>query len=85
MYNAILLGSSAALVLLISLAVLLCACTCCHFKKKKIITNESVDKPQDRIAPIHEEIPPKTMNFQETNIDFKTNVAYSTVKIRSYN
>jgi hypothetical protein len=76
-------GSSAALVLLLSLAVFLCTCTYCYFKKKRII-NESADKPQHSIAPIYEDIPPKTTNCQETNIDFKTNVAYSTVEIRSY-
>jgi hypothetical protein len=90
MYNAILfigVGSSAALVLLISLAVFLCTCTCCYFKKKRNINaNESADKPQDRISPIYEDIPPKTIiqNCQETDIDFETNAAYSTVKTMSY-
>ena len=72
------MGSSAALVLLISLTVLLCACACCYFKKKTIIiANESGDKPT---APIYEDVPPKRMNCQEIDIDFETNVAYSTVK-----
>ena len=76
-------GSSAALVLLISLTVLLCTCACCYFKKKTIIViNESGDKPQDNTctAPIYEDVPPKRMNCQETDIDFETNAAYSTVK-----
>ena len=39
---------------------------------------------QNNIAPIYyEDIPPKTMNCQETDIDTETNVAYSMVKIRS--
>ena len=62
-----------------SLTVLLCTCACCYFKKKMII-NESGDKPQDNAAPIYEDVPPKRMNCQETDIDFETNVAYSTVK-----
>ena len=77
------MGSSAALVLLASLAVLLCACACCYFKKKTIIVaNESGDnfKSQDSTAPIYEDVPPKRKNCQETDIDFETNVAYSTVK-----
>ena len=75
-------GSSAALVLLISLAVFLCICACCYFKKKTIIVvNESGDKPQDNTVPIYEHVLPKTVNCQETDIDFETNVAYSRVKI----
>ena len=77
-------GSSAALVLIISLTVLLCACACCYFKKKTIIVNEPGNKPQDNTAPIYEDVPPKRMNCQETDIDFETNVAYSTVKTMSY-
>ena len=64
-----------------SLTVLLCACACCYFKKKTIIANESGDKPT---APIYEDVLPKRMNCQETNIDFETNVAYSTAKTISY-
>ena len=74
-------GSSAALVLLMSLVVFLCICTRCYFKKKTNIINESGDKPQDNTAPIYEDVLPKTMNCQETDIDFETNVAYSRVKI----
>ena len=77
------MGSSAALVLLISLTSLLCVCACCYFKKKtNIIVNESGDKFQDNTctAPIYEDILPKRMNCQDTNIDIETNVAYSTVK-----
>ena len=75
------MGSLAALVLLASLAVLLCTCACCYFKKKtNIVANESGAKPQDNTAPIYEDVPPKRMNCQETDIDFETNVAYSTVK-----
>ena len=86
MYIFIGVGSSAALVLLISLTVLLCTCACCYFKKKTITVNESGDKPQDNTstAPIYEDVPPKRMNCQETDIDFETNVAYSTVKTISY-
>ena len=62
-----------------SLTVLLCICACCYFKKKTII-NESGDKPRDNTAPIYEDVPSKRMNCQETDIDFETNVAYSTVK-----
>ena len=68
-----------------SLTVLLCACACCYFKKKTIIiANESGDKPQDNTAPIYEDVPPKRINCQETDIDFETNIAYSTVKTVSY-
>ena len=84
MYIFIGVGSSAALALLISLTVLLCTCACCCFKKKTIIINESGDKPQDNTAPIYEDVPSKRMNCQETNIDFETNVAYSTAKTISY-
>ena len=75
--------SSAALVLLIGLAVFLCTCTCCYFKKKTNI-NESGDKPQDNTAPTYEDVLPKTMSCQETDIDVETNVAYSTLKIKPY-
>ena len=67
--------------MLISLTVFLCICTCCYFKKKTNIINESADKPQDNTIPIYEDVLPKTMNYQETDIDFETNVAYSSVKI----
>ena len=83
MYIFIGVGSSAALVLFMSLTVLLCACACCYFKKKMII-NASGDKPQDNAAPIYEDVPPERMNCQEADIDFQTNVAYSTVKTIPY-
>ena len=46
--------------------------------------NESGDKPQDNTAPTDEDVLPKTMNCQETDIDVETNVAYSTLKIKPY-
>ena len=76
-------GSSAALVVLMSLAGFLCTCACCYFKKKTIV-NESGDKPQGNTAPIYEDVLPKTMNCQETDIDVEINVAYSRVKIKPY-
>ena len=82
----ILIGAgSSALVLLLSLAVfLMIFCICCYSKQKQKQTlNDSTDKPQNGSVPIYEDILPKTINYQETNIDIETNVAYSTVKIRS--
>ena len=76
MYIFIGVDSSAALVLLVSLPVLPCACACCYFKKKTIIVSEFGDKPRDNTTPIYEDVPPKRMNYQETEIDFETNVAY---------
>ena len=85
----ILIGvGSSVLVLLLSLAAFVVSV--CYFKQRqtqKTINNSLNGFPhsQDNNASIlYEDIPPKTVNCQETesDIDFETNVAYSSVKIR---
>ena len=59
---------------------------CCYFKQKhKQPVNNSLNKSPSQkhsIAPIYEDILPKTVNCQETDIGFKINVAYDSVEIR---
>ena len=81
----ILIGvGSSVLVLLLSLAAFVA--TLCYFKQRQTLKtiDHSLNKSPhslDNIAPIYDDIPPKTVNCQETDVNFETNVAYGSVKI----
>ena len=88
--NILIAVGSSVLVLLLSLASFLvigCICCCCKQRQKHTLhDHESTDKnpnSQDNIAPIYEDLIQETMKCEDTDIDFKENVAYSTVKIKS--
>ena len=86
--NVLIAVGSSALVLLLSSAVfLVIGCICCSCKQKQKHTfhdRESIDKiPNSQnvnIVPIYEDLLQETMN---TDIDFKENVAYSTVTVKN--
>ena len=91
MSTLIAVGSSAVVLLLILAVFLVIGCICCCCKQRQKHTlhdHESTDKTtnsQDNvnIAPIYEDLIQETMKCQDTDIDFKENVAYSTVTVKN--